>query len=214
MKIVFFGDSITDMHREKTVDNMIYSYGSGYPFIVASELFRINPLKHEIINRGIGGNRTVDLYARIKEDVWNLNPDLLSILIGTNDVWHESMRKAGIEIERFEKVYRLIIEETMANLPNCKIILMEPFFLKGRATNEILEDFSRIYDYAKVVKKLANEYNLPIVLLQDAFNDKANKYGPEPYLYDGVHPMVAGATLIADNWLEVFMKEFSENGNK
>ena len=65
----------------------------------------------EIINRGIGGNRIVDLYARIKADVWNFNPDILSVLIGVNDVWHEQWGN-GVDLERFEKIYRMLIEDT------------------------------------------------------------------------------------------------------
>ena len=41
------------------------------------------------LNKGISGNRIVDLYARIKSDVINLKPDVISVLIGVNDTWHE-----------------------------------------------------------------------------------------------------------------------------
>lgn len=86
MKILFFGDSITDMSRNRNENaEEIYTYGSGYPMLVASALYRKNPLEYQVINRGIGGDRSVDLYARIKRDVWNLNPDVLSILVGIND---------------------------------------------------------------------------------------------------------------------------------
>ena len=78
----------------------------------------------------------VDLYARIKKDVWNLKPDVLSILIGVNDVWHEIGSRNGVEIDRFERVYRTLIKETLERLPDCKIMLLEPFVLKGAATEE------------------------------------------------------------------------------
>ena len=116
MKILFFGDSITDMGRSRECDkpSQIHSYGSGYPIFVASDLYRENPNAHEVFNRGISGHRIVDLYARIKKDVWNLKPDVLSILIGINDVWHEVSYQNGVEVERFEKVYRMIIEDSKA----------------------------------------------------------------------------------------------------
>lgn len=218
MKILFFGDSITDMGRNRTenASGCIWSYGSGYPMFVASDLYRIDPNKYEVINRGISGNRTVDLYARIKADVWNLQPDVLSILIGINDVWHEIISKNGVDIVRFEKMYRHIIEDTKAVLPNVKIVLCEPFVLKGCATinTEAIPDryerFCEIYDYAKVVKKLAEEYGLYFLPLQEQFTKKAEQYGVEPYLYDGVHPMVAGATLIADEWVKLFKEKIEE----
>ena len=212
MKIVFFGDSITDMRRSYTEkqSSCIWSYGSGYPFLVASDLYRIDPIKYQVINRGVSGNGVVDLYARIKGDVWNLKPDVLSILIGVNDVWHEIQSGEGVDLARFEKTYRNIIEETLSELPNVKIILCEPFFLKGEATQSTqsnptkYERFKVVYEYAKVVKKLAEEYELCFVPLQEKFNEASKKFGEEQYLYDGVHPMIAGATLIADEWLKVF----------
>ena len=110
MKILFFGDSITDMSRNRNENaEEIYTYGSGYPMLVASALYRKNPLEYQVINRGIGGDRSVDLYARIKRDVWNLNPDVLSILVGINDIWHELNEKDGVEIDRFEKIYAMMI---------------------------------------------------------------------------------------------------------
>ena len=71
MKIVMFGDSITDMGHRGDIGS-VHSYGDGYPFVVFSKLSEQYPMKYDIINNGISGNRTVDLYARIKKDVWNL----------------------------------------------------------------------------------------------------------------------------------------------
>lgn len=76
---------------------------------VAWILYGENLQKYEVINHGIGGNRVVDLYARIKSDVWNLQPDALSILIGINDVVFEIYDRNGVEIDRFEKDYRMMI---------------------------------------------------------------------------------------------------------
>ena len=215
MRILFLGDSITDMGRSREFNqsNDIWSYGNGYPIFVASELYRDDPKKYEVLNRGISGDRIVDLYARIKADVWNLNPDVLSILIGVNDVWHEIEAKNGVELPRFEKTYRNLIEETQKVLPNTKIILCEPFVLNGSATENTQDTpdkyqrFCAVYEYAEVVKKLAKEYDLYFLPLQEKFNEKAEGYGVAPFLYDGVHPMIAGATLIADEWIR-FCRDF------
>ena len=104
MKIVFLGDSITDAGRNATHYMPNFKYGYGYVFLVRAALYKKDPLKYNVINVGISGNRIVDLYARIKADVWNHNPDVLSILIGINDVWHEIWGKNGVDIRRFEKV--------------------------------------------------------------------------------------------------------------
>ena len=165
-----------------------------------------NPEKYDIVNRGISGNRVVDLYARIKADLWNLEPDVISVLIGINDVWHEVYGKNGVDLERFERVYRMLIEDTLKRFPSVRFILCEPFVLKGSATEERYKEFCEVKKYAKVVKKLAKEYKADFVPLQAKFDEAAKAHGVEYYLYDGVHPDVAGGKLIADEWLKVFKK--------
>lgn len=205
MKILFFGDSITDASRNRDADFKDSSYGFGYVRAVAGTLLSENPLKYEIYNRGISGNRITDLYSRIKIHCWNLEPDVLSILIGVNDIWHEfGSGRNGVDIKRFEKVYRMLLEDTREVLPNVKIILMEPFILEGTATQGQQDFFLQVKDYAKIVKKLAGEYNAIFLPLQEKLDQAADKYGEASYLADGVHPTVAGAQLIADEWLKVF----------
>lgn len=207
MKVVLFGDSITDMERGRGEPVGSYrSYGIGYSRDVAGELISRDPKNNVVINSGISGNRVVDLYARVKEDVWSHNPDVISILIGINDIWHELICGAGIELERFEKVYRMLIEETLEKLPNVKIMLLEPFVLEGSATSENFDKFLEVKNYAKVVKKLASEYNLYFLPLQELFDNAAKGCDGSLYLFDGVHPNVAGAKLIANEWLKLFDK--------
>ena len=211
MKILFFGDSITDMERNRNVDIGEYrSFGLGYPAVIASRLSEKDPIAYQVINRGIGGNRIVDLYARIKADVWNLEPDVLTILIGINDIWHEVHSKNGVELDRFEKFYRMIIEETKAKLPNIKIVILEPFVLAGSANEGHFEEFNEIRTYAKVIKKVAKDLDCYFIPLQEKFDQAEQKYGGKIYLFDGVHPNIAGATLIANEWLKVFSNEIDK----
>ena len=213
MRILFFGDSITDAGRHREHLDWLSSLGYGYVRVVADRLVGEAPDKYEILNTGISGNRVVDLYARIKCDAWNLNPDVISILIGVNDVWHEINSGNGVEIDRFERVYRMLIEDTMKALPNVKIILCEPYVLEGTSTcateekPDRYERFLAVYDYAKVVKRLAEEYGLYFVPLQAAFDEGAARIGGEYYAKDGVHPSVGGASLIASQWVDLFERE-------
>lgn len=216
MKILFFGDSITDASRNRERPEQIDGLGGGYVRIVADRLYSTNPNKYEIINTGISGNRIVDLYQRIKKDFWNYKPDVLNILIGVNDVWHEIDHANGVELDRFEQVYRMLIKDTLKVLPNVKIFLMEPFLLEGWATinTEVMPDrysrFENVYEYAKVVKKLADEFNLPFIALQEKLSKKASEVGAKHVLIDGVHPNFLGASIIAD----AFIEKFKENINK
>ena len=216
MKILFFGDSITDAGRARDGSSHMSTLGWGFVRVIADRLQGVEPEKYEIINQGISGNRVVDLYARIKCDAWNLCPDVISILIGVNDIWHEVSRQNGVEIERFENVYRMMIEDTKKALPNVKMILCEPFILKGFATESTVEipdkfeRFCEVYKYAEVVKKLAKEFDLPFLPLQEAFNKGAENSKAEYYLSDGVHPHIAGAKLIADEWMKLFNQYVKE----
>ena len=206
MKILFLGDSITDMSRNKETEFFYNSYGFAYPLFVEAELSTKYPHQYEVLNKGISGNRVVDLYSRIKVDCWNHNPDVVSIFIGVNDVWHGLFEGIGngVDIERFEKVYRMLIDDTHKTLPNAKFILVAPFFLEGSATNDRMDEFVNIYKYADVVRKIANDYGFSVVDLQKKFTSLAKKDGASYYLYDGVHPTIAASKIIAEEWLKVF----------
>ncbi len=205
MTVVLMGDSITEMNRAAT--NFQWdSYGNGYPFFIEGELASKYPKRYSVYNRGIGGHRVVDIYARIKAECWNLNPDVISVLIGVNDVWAELLWGNGVEIDRYERFYRMYIEETKKVLPNVRFMLLEPFVLKGTATEKDWECFQKVKEYAKVVKRLAREYDCIFVPLQDKLDKLAEKYGAEQWLFDGVHTTVAGAKVIADAWLQAFYK--------
>ena len=216
MKILFFGDSITDAGRNRDAGTHMFSLGYGFVRVIADRLQAAEPEKYEIVNRGISGNRVVDLYARIKCDAWNLQPDVLSILIGINDIWHEISGKNGVEIDRFEAVYRMMLADTKKALPNTKIILCEPFVLQGSATESTeeipdrYERFCQVYQYAAVVKKLAEEFDLPFLPLQEKFTQVSNGGKEAYYLADGVHPHVAGAKLIADEWMQLFQEKIND----
>ena len=205
MKIVFFGDSITDSGRDKL--GLLAKLGAGYVSHVGFTLEGNDPKKYNVVNLGISGDRVVDLYARIHE-VWNQKPDVLSILVGVNDVWHCIREDArGVDIGRYEDAYRLILRDTKKRFPNVKIILIEPFFLDGTATTENKEWFKQVYDYAKVVKKLAEEEGAFFLPLQEKLLSLAEKIGNFDVSFDGVHPSTAGSKLIADKWLKLFKEK-------
>ena len=207
--ILFQGDSITDAGRVR--EENAKTYGLGYPTLVSATLGFENSNDYKFINKGISGNRIVDVYARIKSDIINLKPDVMSILIGINDVWHEISNKNGVTPEKFFKIYCMLIEEIKEALPDIKIMIMEPFILKGEATvstEEIPDRWEKLEkgaaENAKMAKKVAEKYNLTFIPLQEKFNE-AEKITPQPHwLYDGVHPTPFGHELIKRAWLDAF----------
>lgn len=209
-RILFQGDSITDACRDReNLDNL----GIGYPTLVKAELGFENPEKFDFQNRGISGNRIVDVYSRIKLDIINLKPDYLSILIGVNDVWHELSRQNGVDAEKFEKLYCMMLDEIYEALPNVKIMILEPFVLEGSATCSTEEEPDKWNTFKTEVKKraqkarsVAQKYNIPFISLQDKFDALAENTENSYWLSDGVHPTTAGHELIKREWIKHFAK--------
>ena len=129
----------------------------------------------------------------------------MSILIGVNDVWHEINYQNGVNTELFEQVYNLLIAELKAALPNLRIIILEPFVLKGSATEENWEAFrTGVADKAAAVKRVAGKNGLEFIPLQDKFNEATTKAPASYWLGDGVHPTAAGHELITREWIKTF----------
>ena len=207
-RILFQGDSITDCGRSRDDNSQI---GTGYALLVKSHLGFENPNQYEFFNRGISGNRIVDVYARIKADIINLQPDYMSLLIGVNDVWHEIMYNNGVDEEKFEKVYSMLIEEIKEALPELKIVILEPFCLKGVATDNTetqpdkWERFdSEVRKRAAKAKLIAEKYGLAFIELQDKFDELTQQAEPSYWLRDGVHPTAMGHEMIKREWLKAF----------
>ena len=194
--LVFQGDSITDCGRTGIGDGN--NMGMGYPAFIAAQLLGDQPEKEwNIINRGISGHRVVDLYARWKMDTLNLKPDILSILIGVNDTWHEFGNKNGVEVPRYERIFRELLQWTVDTLPGVQLVLIEPF-LGTYEPNYVMMD--EVRERAAVVKKLAEEFNAIFIPAQSLF-DEAAKLAPSTYwLGDGVHPTPAGHRILANAW--------------
>ena len=203
MKILFQGDSITDAGRAR--DNNI-NIGDGYPLLVKASLGFENPGKYEFFNRGISGNRIVDVYARIKNDIINIKPDVMSILIGVNDVWHEFEESPnGVDAEKYYKIYDMLIEEVKTALPDIKIIIIEPFVLKASATENNWATFNfEVKKRAEMAKKISEKYNLPYIELQKGFDELSKKAEESYWLADGVHPTAMGHEYIKNEWIKTF----------
>ncbi len=202
---LFQGDSITDVGRSRSNDGEM---GMGYATVMAANLGAECPGKYKFINRGIGGNRVIDLYARIKADIINLSPDYMSILIGVNDVWHEVGGKNGLLTEKYEKIYSMLIEEVKEALPEIKIFILEPFITEGPAI-DVAHDFfwTDVKEKAAAAKRVAQKYGLVFVPLQSVFDDACKVMPASNWTCEGVHPTTAGHGLIAAE----LKKAFEEN---
>lgn len=201
--ILFQGDSITDCGR-MTCGGAGYpgeGPGPGYPGLIASRLACDHPEKdYRVINRGISGNRIVDLYARWKIDALNLEPNLLSVLIGVNDTWHEFDCHNGVEVPRYERIFRELMEWTLSARPGIRIVLIEPFI--GTA-EEVLHMAPEVRQRAGIVRKIAADFKTDFLPAQEILDNACKRAPMNHWLVDGIHPAPAGHQLIADAWLKL-----------
>ena len=194
MRILFQGDSITDAGRDR---RNYYNMGNGYPKYASEIIAKRHPeLDVEFINLGIGGNRTDQLFDRLYKDAIAIEPDIISILIGINDVWH---RYGGDRVmttdEQIELNYRTILKELRAKT-NAKIMMLSPYLLDCEDKEAIREDLKSVLP---IIRSLAEEYADVYVPLDEHF-EKALKSAPEKLYYskDGVHPNENGARFIGE----------------
>ena len=204
-RILFQGDSITDSGRVQGEDNTTNNLGNGYVSLIAAKIKDSYPMtNYDIINRGISGNRIVDLYTRWNEDAVDLKPDVISILIGVNDVYHDLVWNKGVSAEKFQIIYDKLINETIKLLPECRIIICEPFLLPvGTIKDNRTAFYNEILKRQKTTREIASNYGLLFVPLQEGFNNAADRSDPAQWLFDGIHPTTAGHELICENWMQI-----------
>ncbi|MEV0231593.1 SGNH/GDSL hydrolase family protein [Nonomuraea sp. NPDC050786] len=208
--VMFTGDSITDCGRLESEDGL----GSGYPLRIAGEWGLRHPDRAVTwLNSGIGGDKVMDLEARWQADVLDARLDVVSILVGGNDVGWHSYDPDGyvIPAEDFAAGYdRLLtpLAETGAEL-----ILIEPFLLPIRGLvevgdvhlgEEVRKEWRADLDpKIQVVRELARKYGAHLLAADGMFAQLAATTGPEYWAADGVHPTPAGHAALAAAWLRL-----------
>lgn len=198
--VVFIGDSITDGGRARTGSDHNHTMGQDYAFILAAQLgARLAERNLTFVNRGISGDRVPDLAARWKTDVLDLKPDVLSILVGIND----TLGPRGETLEQFAEIYDRLLRDTLAALPNIRIVLGEPFLLPvGKYQAAYAATLAEVKKRQDVVARLAKKYHLPLIRYQAVFDAACARAPAAHWSWDGVHPHYAGHGLMAEAWLE------------
>lgn len=204
MNIIFLGDSITDAGRN-TTSGCPYSIGQGYAMLAEAKLGSSEPGQHTFLNFGVSGERVVDIYAQIKARCWNNNPDVVSLYVGINDVWHEFSHTNGVDAERFERIYRMLVSDTVSRFPNVKFILIAPFILPGEFLSQAGESaIAEIKLRCDAISSVAKEFGYPVIDTQAIFDAACKRAPSTVWSVDGVHPTPEGHQLIADAWLEAY----------
>ncbi len=204
--VLFQGDSITDARRNRKTEgspNDTSGLGDGYPVLIAGELLRDHAkLGLKILNRGISGHKVPDLAKRWQKDTLDLKPALLSILIGVNDIWHKLNGRYNGTVEDYRTGFAALLKQTRAALPKTPFVICEPFVLRCGAVKESW--FPEFDQRRAVAKDVAKEAGAIWVPFQTMFNEAvAAGTKPEYWARDGVHPTLAGHSLMAQTWRKV-----------
>jgi len=211
-RVLFLGDSITDMKWGRNERDRNHYLGHSYVYLIASRLGVDMPeAQLEFFNRGISGHKVSDLKVRWQKDAIDMKPDLLSILIGVNDVSRGGGKR--VPLDRWETDYRFILDASRKADAGLPLVLLDPFVLRsGRLKNETAWEHWRgeVDKLRAIVAQLAKDYNAIHVKTQEVFDAAAKAVSPEHWIWDGVHPLPQGHELIARNWLQQVSGRFSK----
>lgn len=191
MKIVFFGDSITDSGRNQ---HDPADLGVGYVKFAAGKLRLLFPdTPIEILNRGVGGDRTEQLLNRIDTDVVPEQPDIIVLQVGVNDVWHRFLNGKVVTPEQFEQNYREIVRRLKET--GAKIIVMQPYVLR-------MGDKPRLRPYLDtfnaIIRTVVTEEELTLIPVDEIFMGITQDIDPSQFTLDGIHPTHRGCRYLAD----------------
>lgn len=196
-RLLFIGDSITDAGRREDPEGI----GYGYVRLIAEHFAAHDPAA-EVINRGVGGDRTIDVRERFGPDALDLEPDVVTIYAGVNDTWRRYDADSITTAAEFEENYRFLLDQLSATRPAAPVILILPF------VTDIDTQIARFHEdldpKVEVIRSLAREFGHEIVDTEEMVRQAyAAGHTPESLAADGVHPTIAGHRLLADAWLEV-----------
>lgn len=202
--ILLQGDSITDAGRSRETQDTANDFamlGNGYAKLIAYHLLSRYPDKGlQVYNRGISGHRVPDLQNRWDRDCIDLAPDLVSILIGVNDIWRKIDSGSDATVEDYANQLTELLATTRAALPNTKLVICEPFVLRCGAVND--RWFPEFDERRAVAKQVSDEVGAIFVPFQAMFdNVVAAGSAPNVWAGDGVHPSAQGAALMAMRWI-------------
>ncbi len=203
--VLFQGDSITDAKRNRraqAIANDPRALGQGYARIIAGDLLAEHAkLDLQVFNRGISGNKIPDLDLRWQADTLALEPKVLSILIGVNDLWHKLSGRYHGTATDYRTGFAALLAKTRQALPDVQLVICEPFVLRcGAVDARWFPEFDERKAFAREVAEVAAATWVPF---QEAF-DHAVEAGSalESLAEDGVHPTPAGHALMARTWRE------------
>lgn len=200
--ILFQGDSVTDCGRSRDLGRPASELlGSGYPLVfrrMYDMLFPDNRV--QIVNRGVSGDKIRDLLERYDEDLLAVKPNVISLMIGINDTWHD-FPDGNTPVDRFEKEYETLLRQLKADLPQTKLLILEQFAILSNPERSAWRD--DLAEKRAVTRRLAEKYADHFIPIFDRMEEAERGGLPGTALAaDGVHPAPTGHALIAGEILK------------
>jgi len=200
--VLFQGDSITDAGRDRNRQgnpNDVSALGRGYAFLAACQVLADCGPGVKVYNRGISGHKVYQLGERWQADCLDLKPNVLSILIGVNDIWHKLNGQYDGTVEKYENDYVALLQRTKEAMPEVRLVICEPFVLRCGAVNE--KWFPEFDAFRAAARRVSDKFAAVFVPYQTMFDEAVSAAPPQHWAGDGVHPSMAGASLMARAWL-------------
>ncbi len=202
-RIVFTGDSTTDAERGRPVGEGLWAgTGTGYVRQIENILNVVYPDKlFWVSNTGCSGNTSRDLLGRWQNDVMNLKPDWVSLMIGINDIWRQFDQPAITASHVYPAEYRQNLCEMLERtLPVVKgMILIAPYYIENNREDRMRQVTD---EYAAICADVAKKYNVTYVNVQPSFDDYLTYRHSSYIAWDRVHPGPIGSAIIARDVLK------------
>lgn len=202
-RIVFAGDSVTDMDSVKPVGEGLFDkLGKGYVRIIDNMLAAVYPeIKVRVTNSGVSGNTSRDLLQRFQRDVVDLKPDWVSICIGINDVWRQFDTPAMTDAQVFPDEYESNVEQMITSVKGSVkgIFILSPYYMEPNREDAMR---ARMDEYVAICKRLAEKHGCIFVDFQQLYEDYCKVRHSTFIAWDRVHPNTVGATLMARAFLD------------
>lgn len=198
-KILFLGDSITDSHR-LWLPPEYEGLGDGFVKLVSDALKNCEePV--QIINKGHDGLTLPGLISRLPQDCYGLQPDIVSILIGINDVGVSRNTGISLKARQFPEQFEYLIQGILENT-GARILCLGPFLFPH--PEEYLNWIPETLRAEHWILEISANYQLPFCPLQETLNQEAKRQGYDALTTDGIHPTAAGNQIICSQWLSLY----------
>lgn len=197
-RLLFIGDSITDSGRLIIDDGL--SLGNGYVRLIF-DWFRKNGVDVDVINKGNRGFTTFNLKNNWQEDCIKYNPDIVTILVGINEILSMIYGGKQISDKEYEQNLEWLIQETLGNT-DARIILMDTFIFNEPV--ELMTWREYVDRQIRIIRNLAMKYETGYINLDGIFARFVNRYGTKRFTQDGIHLTRNGHKIVMHEWIKEY----------